>query len=139
MTGRDLMQRLRADPALRARRRLPPGLDPGVESAETVPLGAWPVLEATAELMAAAPEPGVLREDPGHGTTGFAFARIAKHLRRFGFAGEHEALCHLILLVAAGLLLVREDGALAWPVSVSNGRDEAGASERLHRLFGGDA
>lgn len=134
MTGRDLMQRLRADEALRTR----------LENPQTVPLGAWPVLEAVADLIAASPEAGVLRVHPPSETWWRLARRVASHLFRFGRAGEAEVHLHLCQLAMAGLLVVRLDGTVAWPVNVRDdaglrSRDEAEASERLRRLFGGDA
>lgn len=136
MTGRELMQRLRADPTLRAR----------LESPQTMPLGAWPVLEAVADLMAASPEVGVLRDHPPSETRWRLARSVASHLFRFGPAGEAEVNYHLWQLTMAGLLIVRQDGVVAWPVDMRDAASEARArahnaaevSERVRRLFGGD-
>ena len=70
MTGRQLMRRLHSHPLL----------DDRLKNARMVPLGARPVLEAVAELVAASPEPGVYRPDPERDGYGPIAARITRCL-----------------------------------------------------------
>ena len=115
MTGRQLMRRLRADALL----------DDRLSNARALPLGARPVLEAVAELVAASPEPGVYRPDPE--LDGPLCEQIARRLDFHG--GEAEVEGHFARLVRAGLLVVDEGDAIVWPVAVPNGaRGGAGSS-----------
>lgn len=111
MTGRQLMRRLRANPVFVSR----------LSNARLVPLGAWPVLEAVAKLVAASPEPGVYRPDPQLGSL---CEQVAVLLGCRD--ADAEIAAHLATLTRVGLLVAGEDGAVKWPLAVSRGSKAGG-------------
>lgn len=114
VTGRQLIRRLRADAIL----------DDRLSNAHALPLGARPVLEVVAELIASSPEPGVYRPDPE--LDGPLCKQIARRLDFYD--GEAEVEGHFARLVRAGLLMVGEGNAIVWPVAVPNGARGGGRS-----------
>jgi hypothetical protein len=116
VTARQLMRRLRADVIL----------DDRLSNPRALPLGARPVLEVVAELVAASPEPGVYRPDPE--LDGPLCEQIARRLHFHG--GEAEVEGHFARLVRTGLLVVGEGDTIAWPVAVPNfARGGAGSGD----------
>lgn len=112
MTGRSLLRRLLALPRLQDR----------YEDPQLVPLGARPVLEAVADLVAGAGDDGGYRVDQEADGARSLLQVVARRVRAVGH--EAEVHSHMEALMRAGLLVLTDDGALVLPVPSRAARTE---------------